>query len=178
MPSLAYPPGVEEIFQRSSVALSLADPGRPDMPLILVNDRFCAVTGYARQDVLGHNCRFLQPPGGAGPVRQRLRQFLGDQNAGNARFVIPNQTREGEPFLNLLFMAKIRSASGSTLILGSQFAVGTGRERAASYQQALGEDLQCLSAVLKDADWMLLGSMETIANTVALLVRHQAEDWS
>ncbi len=44
------------------LAIAITDPRRPDNPLVYVNDSFCALTGYARDEVIGRNCRFLQGP--------------------------------------------------------------------------------------------------------------------
>ncbi len=43
-----------------SEGITIADPSRPDAPLIYVNDAFLQITGYTREDVIGRNCRFLQ----------------------------------------------------------------------------------------------------------------------
>lgn len=166
------PPGLLKVFERSSNALSLADTSLPDQPLIAVNDAFCALTLYEPQQVLGRNCRFLQPGGGAGPVRGRMRRFIGDPAMDEGRFVIPNVTRTGEPFLNIVYMAKLRHPDGRVLILGSQFADTTADDRAAVYEKALRADLTTLSEVVSEGNWALLGSMQVIANTTKLLAQH------
>lgn len=170
------PDGLVRVFARSTVALSLASTARPDLPLVLVNEAFCKLTGYTPDQVLGCNCRFLQPDGGAGPVRERIREFLADTGADDARFVIPNVTRSGETFLNVVYMAKIRHERFTDYILGSQFALRTGGEHAESYELALREDLTSLSSVLSESSWMLLGSMDAIANTSALIARQSVSD--
>lgn len=168
------PPGLMDVFSRSSVALTLADPGMPDQPLIAVNAAFCAMSGFAPEEVLGRNCRFLQPPGGAGPVRERMRRFISG-SAQDARFVIGNRKRDGTPFLNIVYMAKLKRPDGSILILGSQFADVADGARADSYERALQEDLTQLSTLLSEHKWALLGTMQTIANTAALLAQHQLD---
>ena len=40
--------------------ITIADPNLPDCPIVYVNDAFCKITGYARDEVIGRNCRFLQ----------------------------------------------------------------------------------------------------------------------
>ncbi|MDE0877336.1 MAG: PAS domain-containing protein [Sphingomonas bacterium] len=169
------PPGIAAIFARSPTALSLASETLADRPLVAINESFCKATGYTSDDVLGRNCRFLQPPGGAGPVRGRIRSFLDDDDVGEQRFVIPNVTKYGDSFLNIVYMAKIRHPRLGGYVLGSQFALRTGGERAAAYERALREDLTSLSDILSESDWMLLGSMQAIANTSALVARHKIE---
>lgn len=34
----------------------------PDCPIVFASDAFLELTGYRREEVLGHNCRFLQGP--------------------------------------------------------------------------------------------------------------------
>lgn len=174
-PSLC-PPGLMDVFARSSTSLTLADTGKPDQPLIAVNQVFCDMVGYSPDEVLGRNCRFLQPPGGAGPVRQRIRTFIADPKAAEDRFVISNITKAGERFLNIVYLAKIlHRQGGSRLILGSQFADRMAGERARLYEEALVSDLTTLSKVVSEHNWMLLGSMQAIANTSALLARHHLD---
>ncbi|XP_010242348.1 PREDICTED: protein TWIN LOV 1 isoform X2 [Nelumbo nucifera] len=40
----------------------LTDPNLPDMPIVYASDAFLNLTGYARHEVLGRNCRFLSGP--------------------------------------------------------------------------------------------------------------------
>jgi len=40
--------------------ITIADPNLPDCPIVYVNDAFCKITGYARDETIGRNCRFLQ----------------------------------------------------------------------------------------------------------------------
>ncbi|MFN7000841.1 MAG: PAS domain-containing protein, partial [Elioraea tepidiphila] len=40
--------------------VTIADPSRPDCPIVFLNPAFSAITGYRAEEVLGRNCRFLQ----------------------------------------------------------------------------------------------------------------------
>lgn len=42
--------------------ITIADPNLPDCPLMYVNEAFCNMTGYTREEIIGRNCRFLQGP--------------------------------------------------------------------------------------------------------------------
>ena len=44
----------------STNSISITDPNQPDDPLVYVNPAFERTTGYAAEEVLGRNCRFLQ----------------------------------------------------------------------------------------------------------------------
>lgn len=44
----------------SSNGIVISDPNQADNPLIYVNRGFELMTGYSAEEILGHNCRFLQ----------------------------------------------------------------------------------------------------------------------
>mmetsp|Transcript_15404 Transcript_15404/g.26641 ORF Transcript_15404/g.26641 Transcript_15404/m.26641 type:complete len:109 (+) Transcript_15404:63-389(+) len=46
-------------LQDAKVSVTLAQPEEPDCPLVGVSKGFQFLTGYARDEVLGRNCRFL-----------------------------------------------------------------------------------------------------------------------
>lgn len=58
---LDLPPALHDYIKKSGVALALSAVG-DDAPLLVVNKAFCELTGYAEDEVVGHNCRFLQGP--------------------------------------------------------------------------------------------------------------------
>ena len=91
-------------------AVTIADVCAPDQPLVFVNDAFCQLTGYARHEVIGRNCRFLQPPaldqGAAALVGQAIR-------AGQpVSTVLRNERRDGSEFWNALKLMPLTSADG------------------------------------------------------------------
>lgn len=40
----------------------VTDPAQPDNPIVFCNVAFQMLTGYAREEIIGRNCRFLQGP--------------------------------------------------------------------------------------------------------------------
>ena len=40
----------------------VTDPARPDNPIVFCNVAFQKLTGYARDEIIGRNCKFLQGP--------------------------------------------------------------------------------------------------------------------
>lgn len=170
--STPMPAGIVEMFGLSRVSLSIADYTLPDCPLVGVNDAFLWMTGYSAEDVLGRNCRFLQPEGDAGAVRLRMREFLADPEQVDGKFVIPNVTRDGKPFLNLVYMAKLARDGQTAMVLGSQFAIDApGRLDPALYDRALSENLQRLDLVTRDSDLTIFGSFDALASSHSMIAR-------
>ncbi|MGN3974088.1 PAS domain-containing protein [Tsuneonella sp. SYSU-LHT278] len=170
--SADLPQGIVDMFARSGVSLSIADYTRPDCPLVGVNEAFLKLSGYPAQEVLGRNCRFLQPARGAGPVRRRMREFLDDPEQSDDKFVIPNVTRDGQPFLNLVYMAKLVRGGQPSLVLGSQFAIDApGRLDPALYDRALSEDLRRLDLRQREPGWSLLGSFDALSSSLSIIAR-------
>jgi PAS domain S-box-containing protein len=69
---------VEEKLLMSDLALKAISQGvvitQPNGRIVLINDAFSAITGYAREDVLGRTCRFLQGPETSRQTREQIRQ--------------------------------------------------------------------------------------------------------
>jgi PAS domain S-box-containing protein len=87
----------------------ITDPTLPDNPVVDVNPAFTALTGYARSEVLGRNCRFLQGPDTDPDVVVRLRT---EQEANSDSFeTLLNYRKDGSPFWNDLSIAAVRDAS-------------------------------------------------------------------
>lgn len=81
--------------------VSIADPRSPDVPLIAVSEKFEAITGYHRSEVLGKNCRFLNTGCSMDPVDLVcLRSAC--ETGSSFTSVVPNRRKTGEFFLNLL----------------------------------------------------------------------------
>ncbi|MBY6129270.1 PAS domain-containing protein [Qipengyuania aquimaris] len=170
------PEGLVGLIGRSEVSLTIADYTRPDCPLVAANQKFFDLCGYDEAEVIGKNCRFLQPEGGAGPVRKRMREYLDDPRATDAKFVVPNVTKQGEPFLNVIYMSKLTRNDRTELILGSQFRMGNAmKEMAELYDRALSEDLRQLNLLTNESNWVVLGSFEALASSHSIIAQSKFE---
>ncbi len=116
-------PGLQrlrELFERSPVALTLADTSKADAPLILVNSAFLDLTGYDEEDVVGRNCRFLQSDLENSTQRAEVREVM--QRNGQGQVVFRNRRKDGTAFDNMLFLqALVERDGGTRYFLGSQF---------------------------------------------------------
>lgn len=114
------PNRLRRFFEMESVPLTLAARDDRDMPLIVANEAFCRLTGYTRDEVLGRNCRFLQGDFDNTLERQRMHECIA-QGQDNY-FILANEKKTGERFLNFLYLAPISiPAYSERFILGTQF---------------------------------------------------------
>jgi two-component system, cell cycle sensor histidine kinase and response regulator CckA len=89
--------------------LCITDPMRPDNPIIYVNDSFMRMTGYAREEVMGRNYRFLQGPGTS---LETVGQIHTACQSGKPCLVeLLNYQRDGTPFWNGVSISPIRDAA-------------------------------------------------------------------
>jgi PAS domain S-box-containing protein len=51
---------IADMIAGSMVAAVISNPRLPDNPIIECNAAFEALTGYAREEIIGRNCRFLR----------------------------------------------------------------------------------------------------------------------
>jgi PAS domain S-box-containing protein len=159
-------------FENSPVALALASTDA-DVPLLLVNRGFRDLTGYSSSDVLGQNCRLLQGDADNEDARARLRAFLADDGAPNVRTTILNFKKDGSPFVNLLYMSRLRALGGDTrYFFASQFDVSRAQpDRLHAYDNELGRTLTRLSPIVAESGIIVEGSLTTIANSAATIAQ-------
>ena len=91
--------------------IAIADPRRPDCPLVYVNEAFLQMTGYAEAEVIGRNCRFLQGPDTDSDTARTLRDAI--KSASPCQVAILNHRKNGTPFWNELTVSPVRDAAGT-----------------------------------------------------------------
>nr|AML79129.1 putative LOV domain-containing protein [Strobilanthes dyeriana] len=88
----------------------LTDALLPDMPIVYASEAFLKLTGYARQEVLGQNCRFLSGVDTDLGTRFQIRESIRTQQA--CTVPVLNYRKDGTSFWNFLHISPVRSASG------------------------------------------------------------------
>jgi PAS domain S-box-containing protein len=88
----------------------ITDPRLPDNPVVFTNDAFCRLTGYAREEILGRNCRFLQGPGTDPATVSKIRDAV--RRVVSLEIDIENYRKDGETFWNRLLMAPVHDEHG------------------------------------------------------------------
>ncbi len=117
--------GREELLaavEKTRTPMILTDPNLPDDPIVFANRAFQELSGYGADELVGHNCRFLQGPDTDPASVQAIRDALAAQR--DIAVDILNYRRDGTPFLNELFISPIMDRDGRVLYhFGSQVDV-------------------------------------------------------
>ena len=101
------------------IAIVVTSATDAEHPIIYVNPAFETLTGYAREDALGRNCRFLQGSDLDQPVHRVIRAALSKKCA--VRGILRNYHKDGSLFYNELFIDPILGADGTvTHFVGCQ----------------------------------------------------------
>lgn len=102
---------VDRAVYSSADGIVITDATRPDNPIVFVNPGFERMTGFAAEEVLGNNCRFLQREDREQPALEELREAI---KAGSEhRVVLRNYRKDGSPFWNELHVAPVYDEEGN-----------------------------------------------------------------
>ncbi|ETI22710.1 hypothetical protein G647_06786 [Cladophialophora carrionii CBS 160.54] len=102
----------------------LTDPAKADNPIVYASDGFVKVTGYARNEIIPRNCRFLQCRNTDASAVKRLREAI--RTRQESVELLLNQKKSGEPFWNLLYTTPLSDAVGNVVFfLGGQINCST-----------------------------------------------------
>ncbi|WP_293881243.1 PAS domain-containing protein [Sphingomonas sp.] len=107
-------------MRATRMPMLITDPNQTDNPIIFVNDAFCSLTGYARAEILGRNCRFLQGPETKPENIAKIRQAITQRSP--IEIEILNYTKDREQFWNRLFVSPVFDDNGDLIyFFASQF---------------------------------------------------------
>nr|AML77328.1 putative LOV domain-containing protein [Loropetalum chinense] len=88
----------------------LMDPHLPEMPIVYASDAFLKLTGYARHEVLGCNCRFLSGVDTDSSTLFKIKESIQAEQACTVRIL--NYRKDKSSFWNFLHISPVRNASG------------------------------------------------------------------
>ena len=131
---------LERGIQATPNGVVMADATQPDMPLVYANDAFYEMTGYAPDEVLGSNCRFLQGPDTDPAAVTTIRQAIAARRRHEV--VLLNYRKDGTPFWNHLSLSPVVDEQGfCTHYIGSQQDITRQREHEAQIAYQATHDL-------------------------------------
>jgi len=129
-----------EMIGSSPIAAVISNPRLPDNPIVECNDAFVALTGYARDEIIGHNCRFLSGAGTEPWLTEMLRN--GIRRRQPVMVEILNYKKNGSPFRNAVMVAPIFGPDGELeYFLGSQVEIAEDVARANDSRRKAAHDL-------------------------------------
>ncbi|QIL02322.1 PAS domain-containing protein [Sphingomonas sinipercae] len=116
---------IDAIIDGSPMAAVVTDPHQPDNPIVAANQAFCDLTGYAREEIIGRNCRFLAGSGTEPWMTQELRDAMAGRRPTLVEIL--NYKKDGSPFRNGVMITPLFGQDGELAwFLGSQVDLGPG----------------------------------------------------
>lgn len=89
----------------------ITDPKLPDNPIVFANEAFQRSTGYAREQIVGRNCRFLQGPDTDPQAVQKIREAISSATPLNVDLL--NYRADGSMFWNALYISPVTDDAGT-----------------------------------------------------------------
>jgi PAS domain S-box-containing protein len=121
--------------ETTRMPMIVTDPHQPDNPIIFANNAFLRMTGYGRDELVGHNCRFLQGPETDRDTVDEIR--LAIANSREFATEILNYRKDGSTFWNALFISPVFNKAGEVVyFFGSQLDVSRRRDAEIALYQA------------------------------------------
>ena len=109
----------DRAMEASSVGIIITDPHQRGNPIIYANPAFIAMTGHARDEVMGRNPGFLQGPDTDPQAIEQIRQALRD--GSDCHLTLKNYRKDGSEFWNELLISPVRDDQGRlTHFIGTQ----------------------------------------------------------
>ena len=97
-------------MRATRMPMVISDPRQADNPIVFANEAFQSLTGYAREEIIGRNCRFLQGPRTDAAALERLRQAIKDEKPIQVDLL--NYRKDGTTFWNALYLSPTRGQDG------------------------------------------------------------------
>ena len=125
----------DRAIQAVTQGIVIADADRPDDPIVYVSPSFERITGYARDEVLGKNCRFLQGKDTDREAVAVVRKAVSE--ARPCMVELLNYRKDGSTFWNELSLSPVRDPEGRLAhFIGVLTDVTERRLLEAQYRQA------------------------------------------
>ncbi|MDT4329018.1 PAS domain-containing protein [Methylomonas sp. MED-D] len=119
--------------------VTLADPDLDDAPIVYANKAFERLTGYGSDEIVGHNCRFLQGEDRDQPARRQIAEAM--RKHESVEVELRNYKKDGTLFHNRLRIIPLFDNKQRVMYyLGVQYDI--------TQQVNADHEIQALSALL------------------------------
>lgn len=124
-----------KVIEASSIGMIVTD-ASADQTVLYANEAFLRMTGYLREEIVGHNCRFLQGAETNRDAVAEIAEALRERREVSVELV--NYRKDGTTFWNLLHICPVRDEAGQTrYFFGYQRDITQRKETEDALQQAL-----------------------------------------
>ncbi|MBP2551185.1 PAS domain S-box-containing protein [Neorhizobium galegae] len=176
-------------FKATRMPMIITDPRQADNPIIFSNAAFSTLTGYAREELIGRNCRLLQGPQTDKAVVAQIRAAVEDERS--LAVDVLNYRKDGTPFWNALFLSPVRSQAGDVIyFFASQLDFTRMKERQSELAAArslaeeevarrtkdLRDALEAKTLLVHEVDHRVKNNLLTIASILKLQARLTRDD--
>jgi len=157
------------------MSMIITDPRQADNPIVFANDAFLRLTGYAREDVIGRNCRFLQGPDTDPEAVERLREAI--EARTDISIDILNYRRDGTTFWNALYISPVSNEKGELqFFFASQLDVSDRKQsehklssQKDRFEQAVQQRTRELQAALEAQETLLHEVDHRVKNNLQMI---------
>ena len=159
------------VLDATNTGVVITDNLLPDNPIIYCNAAFEEMCGYDHDEIIGHNCRFLQDKDRSQESRFKIAQAIKDGE--NCVVEIRNYTKDGRLFHNELYLSPVKDASGNvTHFVGIQNDVSLRKKAEQILQMNFKETEQKVidrTRMLKESEEYLSSIVETIRESLLVM---------
>ena len=121
-------------IETTRMPMLVTDPRQPDNPIVFVNRAFLSMSGYSHEEVIGHNCRFLQGAETSRSTIMAIREAIQDRREFASEIL--NYRKDGSSFWNALYISPVYNQNKELVyFFASQLDVSRRRDA----EEALGQ---------------------------------------
>ncbi|KGX90070.1 biphenyl 2,3-dioxygenase [Pontibacillus halophilus JSM 076056 = DSM 19796] len=175
---------LEKAIDHTRVGITITDPTIADNPIVYANESFQQITGYEEDDIIGHNCRFLQGKETDKDAVYQIKRAV--ENADSIEITILNYRKDGTPFWNELHIDPVYVESeDKTYFIGIQHDVTKQKETEEQLKTSEDEVMALSTPIVSIAEGVsvlpLVGSMskeriDTISDHITEKISRNREE--
>ena len=134
---------LSQILDTCVNGITLSDPDQEDNPIVYANEAFELITGYGQDEIIGHNCRFLQGEDRDQEGIEKIREAI--REVKPVTVTLRNYRKDGTLFYNQFSIRPLYDRQGNLIYyLGLQYDV--------TQKHEAEEELKRLNALLQKVD--------------------------
>jgi len=142
-----------------------------DNPIIYCNKAFETISGYAHDEIIGHNCRFLQAQDRSQAERKIIKESIA--RGEECKIEIRNYRKDGTLFWNELFISPVKNDDGQvTHFIGVQNDISDRKKAEYDLREEKSHvelKIQQRTKELQDKESFLSSIIETVRESLLVL---------